>query len=64
MLTREFFEQELKYLGAQESAMYNHGDYVMGEYYHNERIDLIKNALKNKLISAIRADRLIYSFIA
>jgi hypothetical protein len=44
--------------------MYNHGDYVMGEYYHNERIDLIRKALKNKLINAIRADRLIYSFIA
>lgn len=64
MLTREFFESELKYLGAQESTMYSRGDYVMGEYYHNERIDLIKNALKNKLISAVRADRLIYSFIA
>lgn len=63
-MTREFFEQELEYLGAQESAMYNHGDYVMGEYYHNERVSLIRKALKNKIISAIRADRLIYSFIA
>lgn len=64
MLTREQFEQELKYLQMKESETYSHGDYTIGEYYHNERIDLIRRALSCKLISAIRADRLIYSFIA